>query len=113
MQIQIQAPWFPDLPSFHDTALARVRLMLRRLGPDVIRVCIRLAELNGSRRSDGSRQCEVTLHTQSRGVLVVRSRARHAGAALVQALRRAVRALLLGRRSRPGRLSLRAGGAGA
>lgn len=114
MQIRIQAPGGDDTQSFREGALARARFMLRRATQEVIQARILLRDLNGP-RGGIDQQCQVTLVTHSRGVLVVTSRAQSAGAALAQALRSAVQALVRGwqRQRRPDRRGPRADGSPA
>lgn len=83
--------------------------MLRRAAQEVIQARIQLRDVNGP-RGGIDQQCRVTLMTHSRGVLVVTSRAQSAGAALAEALRRAVQSLtkIWQRKRRPDRQSVRA-----
>ncbi|WP_119157146.1 HPF/RaiA family ribosome-associated protein [Caldimonas tepidiphila] len=114
MQIRIHAPCQDDAQSFRDGALARARFMLRRAAQEVIQARILLRDLNGP-RGGIDQQCQVTLVTHSRGVLVVTSRAQSAGAALAQALHSAVQALVRAwqRQRRADRRGPRAGGSPA
>ncbi|MCE2998516.1 MAG: HPF/RaiA family ribosome-associated protein [Betaproteobacteria bacterium] len=91
MQVQIdcKARLENDVRS---SAEERVRFVMRRLVQRVSRAVVLLSDINGP-RGGVDKCCQVTLKTEGKGVLVIRTLAADWRSALDQALQRAVRLL--------------------
>jgi len=91
MQVQIdcKARLENDVRS---SAEERVRFVMRRLVQRVSRADVHLSDINGP-RGGVDKCCQVTLKTEGKGVLVIRTLAADWRSALDQALQRAVRLL--------------------
>jgi ribosome-associated translation inhibitor RaiA len=91
MQVQIdcKARLEDDIRS---GAEERVRFVMRRLAQRVCRADVHLSDVNGP-RGGRDKRCQVTLKTEGRGILVIRTLAADWRSALDRALERAVRLL--------------------
>jgi hypothetical protein len=110
MQIQIEPPQAPAVNAADWRALAerRVRFVMRRLQSELMRVEVRLVDVNGPRGGVDQR-CQLSLTTEAHGTVVVSAVRGQAAGALNAALRRAASALmrLWQRQRRPARLGAR------
>ncbi|HRK39045.1 MAG TPA: HPF/RaiA family ribosome-associated protein [Burkholderiaceae bacterium] len=91
MEVVVQAH-HPDAQALRDEATRRIRFATQRLASFVVRVVVRLKDLNGP-RGGVDKVCQVQLNTANGGVMVVSSRGVSWRAALELALARAARAL--------------------
>lgn len=99
MQVQFESR-DPEAARWRRQAERRLRFVTRRLQWLVPRARIRLSDLNGP-RGGVDKRCQVELHTDVAGTVVVTAVASHWPAALDRALARAGRALLRAWRRTP------------
>lgn len=83
----------PEGAMMRDTAIRRLRFVMRRFSWLVPRATVHLSDVNGP-RGGVDKRCQLELKTETAGVVVVTSIARDWHSALNTALARAARALM-------------------
>lgn len=92
MHIIFESP-DPAAAALRGLALSRTRFAMRRLRWLVPQARVRMVDVNGP-RGGVDKRCQIELHTDGVGRVVVTAQARHWREALDQALARAARSLL-------------------
>lgn len=99
MQVLVESRSAEATAPWRELAVRRAQFVLRRLVGQVPMTRVHLADVNGP-RGGIDKECQVALHTDGHGTIVIHARASNWRSALDSALARAVRTLqaLLGRR---------------